>query len=230
MGTDLDVAFGHSLDTPQIAALPTLLNQYFSEHGDQIQVRTDHGYSGTLVDGKDDGWDWEASDDDDWELQTGRLEDEALWEWGWYPEQDRPFEQWFRDQQNYGYLHLVGPYRMLLFVGARAAVLATDIRWAHFVFDLIVQNDIRLFTRFLTGFFGGHLAIYMPDGIPPACYVADDCVAKGWGFNQILSWLYNQELPAASIKEMLETVYVGTTKCWSARGYYVDDFVGLPNC
>ncbi|HAZ43296.1 MAG TPA: hypothetical protein DDW76_29560 [Cyanobacteria bacterium UBA11369] len=225
MSTELNVLLGHNLDATRIADLPTLLNQYFAPYLHQIQVRVDHGYTGTIVQAEDDGWDWQGSENDDWELQLAKLEDEDLWNWGWYSEQSDSFENWFQEQQLYGYVHLVGCYGMSLLVGSNSLVLSTGIRWDHFVFDPIVQNDLRQFLRYLAKFFGTNSVIYMPDGTPPACHVADDCVAKGWSFEQILSWLQSQQAPAKFIREMIKTVYVESTKCWSPQGYYVEEIL-----
>lgn len=81
MSTDTCVLLSHDLDVTQIANLPTLLNQYFAPYIHQIQIRVDHGYTGTFVDSEDGSWNWQGSKDDNWELQLGKLEDEDLWDW-----------------------------------------------------------------------------------------------------------------------------------------------------
>lgn len=225
MSTNLYVVLGHNLSAAQMAELPTLLNQYFAPHIHQIQVRVDHGYTGTLIEAEDGGWGWQASESDDRELQIGKLENEDLWNWAWYSEQGESFQDWFQRRQSYGYVPLIGCYEMSLLVGSSLLVLCTDIRWHHFVLDPIVQNDLRQFIHYFAAFLGTTSAIYMPDDVPPACNVIDEHMAQGRSFEQITHWLQSQEPPAKSMRETLKTVYVKSMKCWSAQGYYIEEFL-----
>ncbi len=222
MSTDTCVLLSHNLDVTQIANLPTLLNQYFAPYIHQIQIRVDHGYTGTFVDSEDGGWNWQGSEDDDWELQLGKLEDEDLWDWAWYPEQDGSFEDWFKRNQSYGYVSLAGPYGMSLSIGSSALVLRADIRWRHFAVDPIVQVDLRRFIQYLAWFLNADSAIYFPDDIPPGCDIVDGYFTKGWNFEEIVAWLKSQEPPKQSLSETIGVVYVGDTKYIAPQGYYIE--------
>lgn len=214
---------GHSLMAAQIARLPSLLNEFFAPHRHHIQVRIEHGYTGSIVEAENGGWDWESSDFDDWELEQGKLEEEDLWDWGWYPEQGQSFEKWFQAEKSSGSICLRGCYGMAVYIGSRSLVLSTGIRWHHFVFDPITQGDLRRFLGCLVQFFGVSIVIYMPDDISPGCDVLSNCINQGLSLEESRAWLTSQEPPAQSLREMITTVYVGSTKCWSARGYYVEE-------
>jgi hypothetical protein len=218
VGTELNVLMGHKLTARQIANLPSLLNEFFAPDLHRIQVRVEHGYTGKIVDSESGGWDWESSDSDYWELEQGQLEEEDLWAWCWRPENGQSFEEWSQDEESSGYFSLIGCYGMSLYVGSKTLILSTGIRWHHFVFDLITQDDLRPFLGYFTRFFGEKTVIYMPDSDIP-----DNWVVQGWSLEQIRAWLADREAPAQTLREMITTVYRAETKCWSAQGYYVDE-------
>jgi hypothetical protein len=222
VGTELAVVMGHKLVARQIASLPSLLNEFFAPHRHHIQVRVEHGYTGQIVEAEDGGWDWEGSELDDWELQEGQLEEEDLWAWGWDLESGQSFEEWFQTEELSGYVSLIGCYGMSLSVGAKALMLSTGIRWHHFVFDSITQDDLRQFLSYFTRFFGEKTVLYLSDGIAHG----NDAICRmeqGLSIEEILSWLATQEAPAQTLREMITTVYREDTKCWSPGGYYVEE-------
>ncbi|MEH2175992.1 hypothetical protein [Nostoc sp.] len=220
MGTNLYVAIGHSLDTIQISNLPTSLNQYFADHIDKIQMRISHGYSGNLLNRDNNDWVWELVDELDWDAPH-ELEGENFWTWIDKPKPTESFEQYLQEN---GYLYINGPYCMSMFIGRRVAILSTDVHWDHFLFDEIVQTDMRCFSHFLMKFFGSYIAVYMPDDISPTGDAVHNCLHQEWDLDQMLSWLKSQKPPAQSIQTMIKTVSYQMTACWKAEGYYVDDF------
>jgi hypothetical protein len=223
MSIDLDILLGHNLKSPQIAGLPKLLNQYFLPYAHQIQVRTDHGYTGQIVECMDGSWGWQEDDsDDEWKLQLGKLIEEDLWQWGECPKEGESFDNWFQEKQSHSLAYLVGCYGMIMFVYSNSVVLSTDIRWNHFIFDRIVQTDIKQFTRYLANCLGVRSAIYVPGGIEP---YSDFDLTNGFKFEQIVSWFQDREPPAKSIKAMIATAYYKDIKCWTPKGYYVENFV-----
>ena len=225
MGIELSVIMQNTLDLAQIVNLPVSLNDYFRHHADKIKVRMHHGYSGKLVEGSSNDWIWLPNVDPYWLDLTGGFDDKALWAWGWKPDRDEPFEQWFQTQLDIGHLYLKGPYGFDLYVGTPTLSLATDINWHHFLFDEIVQSDVRRFCSILSDFFGGQTVIYISPDWPSSQDWFD--TEHKCSYDQVLSWLRAQEPPKALICEMIKTEYWRNRKVWAGQGYYVDDFASI---
>ncbi len=229
MSTDLYAIISNSLDDSKLRELPVLLGEYSCANAGSLRLRFRHGYSGELQE-QGDGWSWQMEADEvdsKWTLEQGVLVSEERWSWDWKPEHDKDFEQWFQQSISYGYLRMTSTLSTSLSVGLRSAVVSPPIRWRN-LFDPVVQADFRRYTNFLTGFFGGNSAIYVPDDIDPGCE-ASSKIDEGWSLDQITDWLYSQMAPATAIStaEMIETTHFRGMKGFQARGYYYDRFDDL---
>ncbi len=229
MSTDLYVILGHRLSDPEVEELPALLNGYSRANGGLFRRHFSHHLSGEIQE-QDGKWVWQPDVDPEWaqgELSKGITVSEEYWAWGWNPDRDGSFGHWFHKNKEHGHLRLTSTLSSSLHIGPQSAVLAPPIRWRDF-FDPVVQTDLCRYARFLTRFFGGSSAIYVPDDIDPGCEAASK-VSEGWSFDQITSWLYSQMDPAASIstEELIETTYFHGRKGFQARGYYLDDFADM---
>ena len=233
MSTDLYVILGHRLSDPQIEGLPALLNEYSRGNGGLFRLPFSHHLSGEIQE-QDGRWVWQPDVDPDvdpeWalgELGAGVLVSEGHWAWAWNPDRDGSSGHWFQKNREQRRLRLTSTLSFSLYIGLQSVVLSPNMRWRN-LFDPVLQDDLRRYARFLTGFFGGSSAIYVPDDIDPGCE-AHSNVTEGWSFDQITNWLHSQMAPAASIstEELIEPTYSHGMKGFQARGYYLDDFADM---
>jgi hypothetical protein len=201
MSVDLEIIFGHNLDTNRIANLPTLLNRYFAPHLQNIQLRLDAERRNLL----------------------GIEED--VWQWCYEEKYGESFEEWFQNHKSEGYIPLDGFAGLMLFVGDRAVCLGTDVRWHHFLLDSLVQEDLRNFVPHLLDFFGSNCRsiIYTAGGYEPAGAILDDYIMKGWSIDQIISHLHDIKPPVTSIKDLIITGEDGEIESFKYDGYYVEN-------
>ena len=225
MSTELVVILEHGLSLAQIKELPTALDEYSRSNAGLLRLRFSHSVSGSIYE-QDGKWLWKQDAGPEWALDQGVFVREERWTWHWHPERDKNFGQGFDENLNLGRVRLVSTLTdSWLSIGLHTAVLSPPIRWRNF-FDPVVQTDLRHYARFLTGFFGGTSAIYVPDDIDPGCE-ATCKVTDGWNFDQITNYLRSEAPLAKSIEDTLETIYYKGKKGCQARGYYLDDFANL---
>ena len=226
MSTDLEIIFGHNLDSDRIANLPTLLDRYFAPHLQNIQLRLDHGYVWSPVKTPSGSWRWEESCFDDLAERRNLLGiEEDVWQWCYEEKDGESFEDWFQNHKSEGYIPLDGFAGLMLFVGERAVCLGTDVRWDHFLLDLLVQEDLRNFIPYLLDFFGSNCRsiIYTAGCCEPAEAILDDYIMKGWSIEQIISHLHEIQPPVKAIKDLLITGDDGEIENLKYDGYYLEN-------
>jgi hypothetical protein len=207
MSVDLEIIFGHNLDSDRIANLPTLLDRYFAPHLKNIQLRLDHGYAGSMVETSTGGNRWQESNDDLFERRNLLGIEEDVWQWCYEEKYGESFEDWFQNNKLEGYIPINGFAGLMLFVGERVICMGTDIKWYHFVLDSLLQEDLRNFVPYLLDFFGSDCrsVIYAAGGCGVAGSIADEHITQGWSIKQIISHLKEIQPPVKSITDMIIT-------------------------
>jgi hypothetical protein len=226
MSVDLEIIFGHNLDSDRIANLPTLLDRYFTPHLKNIQLRLDHGYVWDMVKTPTGGWKWKESYCDD--LYEGRNLlgiEEDVWQWCYEEKDGESFEEWFQNQKLEGYIPLNGCAEMMLFVGEKAVCLGTDIKWHHFLLDSIVQEDLHNFIPYLLDFFDSDCRsiICAAGGCGVAGSIADEYITQCWSIEQIISHLKEIQPPVKSIKDMIISNNNDEIESLKYDDYYVEN-------
>jgi hypothetical protein len=226
MSIDLEIILGHNLDSDRIANLPTLLDRYFAPHLENIQLRLEHGYVWSPVKTLTGGWKWEESCFDDFAERRNLLGiEEDVWQWCYEEKYGESFEEWFQNHKSEGYIPINGFAGLMLFVGKRAVLLGTDIKWHHFLLDSLLQEDLRNFIPYLVDFFGSNCRsiIYAAGGCEPAGAILDDYIMKGWSIEQIIPHLNEMQPPVKSIKDMIITGNNDEIESFKYDGYYVEN-------
>jgi hypothetical protein len=207
MSVDLEIIFGHNLDSDRIANLPTLLDRYFAPHLKNIQLRLDHGYAGSMVETETGGTRWQESNDDLFERRNLLGIEEDVWQWCYEEEYGESFEDWFQNNKSQGYIPINGFAGLMLFVGEKVICMGTDIKWYHFVFDSLLQEDLSNFVPYLLDFFGSDCrsVIYAAGGCGVVGSIAHEYITQGWSIEQIISHLKEIQPPVKSITDMIIT-------------------------
>jgi hypothetical protein len=203
---DLDITFGHNLDSDRIANLPTLLDRYFVPHLKNIQLRLDRGWAWDLVKQRSSGMKWQKSNDYFYERNLLGIEKDD-WQWCYDEKDSESFQEWFQREKLYGYIPLNGYVGMILFVGERSICLCPDVKWYHFLLDSLLQEDLRNFIAYLLDFFHSDCrsVIYSAGGCGIAGSIADEYITQGWSIDRIISHLNDIQPPVKSIKNMIIT-------------------------
>lgn len=116
-----------------------------------------------------------------------------------------------------------GPFGTSLQLGAHGVLVNYDVNWDHFLFDTVVQQDVRTFTKLLAEFFGSGIAVYGPDDIDPYSGVADRMLFEGWDLDKVCSELRHFEAPRSQINEMIGFGWIREQRCWHAQGHYIEN-------